>query len=198
MDLVYTFFITFSIIFLSELGDKTQLLVLSFSNKSKVSNVLLGIIIGTFFSHGLAILFGSQIGNLDNEFFNFYLKIFTYSSFLLFGIIGFLPKQEKKESSGKVSSLKINYVFLIAISIFVGEFGDKTFLSSLGMSLQFPNYKISLLLGCIFGMVASNCIAIFFAKFISSKLNHNFIDFLSNLIFIVFGIAGFLGLFFGN
>ena len=201
MDFVYTFFITFSIIFLSELGDKTQLLVLSFSNKSKVSNVLLGIVIGTFFSHGLAILFGSQIGNLDNEFFNFYLKIFTYSSFLLFGIIGFLPKQEKKENSGKVSflqklsSLKVNYVFLIAISIFVGEFGDKTFLSSLGMSLQFPSYKISLLLGCIFGMLASNCIAIFFAKFISSKLNHGFIEFLSNLIFVVFGIVGFLGLF---
>ncbi len=204
MDFVYAFFITFSIIFLSELGDKTQLLVLSFSNKNRVSNVILGIVIGTFFSHGLAILFGSKIGNLNNEFFNFYLKIFTYSSFLLFGIIGFLPKQNKKENSTKISflqklsNLKVNYIFLIAISIFVGEFGDKTFLSSLGMSLQFPNHKISLLLGCIFGMVASNCIAIFFAKFISSKLNHNFIDFLSNLIFIVFGIAGFLGLFFGN
>ena len=204
MDLVYTFFITFSIIFLSELGDKTQLLVLSFSNKNRVSNVILGIVIGTFFSHGLAILFGSKIGNLNNEFFNFYLKIFTYSSFLLFGIIGFLPKQNKKENSTKISflqklsNLKVNYIFLIAISIFVGEFGDKTFLSSLGMSLQFPNHKISLLLGCILGMVASNCIAIFFAKFISSKLNHNFIDFLSNLIFIVFGIAGFLGLFFSK
>lgn len=204
MDFVYAFFITFSIIFLSELGDKTQLLVLSFSNKNRVSNVILGIVIGTFFSHGLAILFGSKIGNLNNEFFNFYLKIFTYSSFLLFGIIGFLPKQNKKENSTKISflqklsNLKVNYIFLIAISIFVGEFGDKTFLSSLGMSLQFPNHKISLLLGCIFGMVASNCIAIFFAKFISSKLNHNFIDFLSNLIFIVFGIAGFLGLFFSK
>lgn len=204
MDFVYTFFITFSIIFLSELGDKTQLLVLSFSNKSKVSNVLLGVVIGTFFSHGLAILFGSQIASFDNDFFNFYLKIITYSSFLLFGFIGFLPKHSESENSGKVSflqrlsSLKVNYVFLIAISIFVGEIGDKTFLSSLGMALQFPDYKLSLILGCIFGMVASNCIAIFFAKFISSKLNHDFIEFLSNFIFIVFGIVGFLGLFFGN
>ena len=103
MDFVYTFFITFSIIFLSELGDKTQLLVLSFSNKSKVSNVLLGVVIGTFFSHGLAILFGSQIASFDNDFFNFYLKIITYSSFLLFGFIGFLPKHSESENSGKVS-----------------------------------------------------------------------------------------------
>lgn len=200
MDLFYTFFITFSIIFFSELGDKTQLLVLSFSNKSKISNILLGISLGTFFSHGLAILFGSHLASFDNVFFNFYLKIFTYSSFLLFGIIGFLPKKKnssKTEKSSflyKICNLKINYVFLIAISIFVGELGDKTFLASLGVSMQYPNYKFSLILGCIAGMLCSNSIAIFFAKFISEKFNQHFIEFLSNIIFIIFGIVGFLSL----
>ena len=200
MDFVYTFFIAFFMIFFSELGDKTQLLVLSFSNKSKVSNILLGIGIGTFFSHGLAILFGSHIGNFDNVFFNFYLKIFTYSTFLLLGILGFMPKKSSDESAGKVSfmqkicNLKINYVFLTAISIFIGEIGDKTFLASLGISLQYPSYKVSLILGCILGMILSNCIAIFFAKFLSNKFNQGFIEFLSNIIFIVFGLLGFVSL----
>lgn len=200
MDFVYTFFIAFFMIFFSELGDKTQLLVLSFSNKSKVSNILVGIGIGTFFSHGLAILFGSHIGNFDNAFLNFYLKIFTYSTFLIFGIVGFFPKRYNDENNSKLSflqklcNLKINYIFLVAISIFVGELGDKTFLASLGISLQYPNYKISLILGCILGMILSNCIAICFAKFISSKFNQHFVEFLSNVIFIVFGLLGFVNL----
>ena len=102
MDFIYSFFIAFSFIFFSELGDKTQLLVLSFSSKSKTSNILLGIAIGTFFSHGLAILFGSKIGNLENQNLHFILKLATYIAFLLFGIIGFLPKKNeafKKESN---------------------------------------------------------------------------------------------------
>ena len=61
MEFFYPFFISFCIIFFSELGDKTQLLVLSFSAKSKVINILLGVAIGTLFSHGIAIIFGSKL-----------------------------------------------------------------------------------------------------------------------------------------
>ena len=107
MEFIYSFFIAFSFIFFSELGDKTQLLVLSFSSKSKTSNILLGIAIGTFFSHGLAILFGSRIGNLENQNLHFILKLATYITFLLFGIIGFLPK---KKDSSKEESNKSNYL----------------------------------------------------------------------------------------
>ena len=105
MDWVYSFLITFTLVFLSELGDKTQLLVLSFSSKNKAANILLGVAIGTFFSHGLAILFGSNVAYFSSNSFQFYLKIFTYVSFLLFGFYGFLPKSSNCDSSSKKSSL---------------------------------------------------------------------------------------------
>jgi len=84
MSFLYPFFIAFFLIFLSELGDKTQLLVLSFSSKLKSYTILFGVAIGTFFSHGIAILFGSAIGNLENPLFHNILMFFTYLSFLFF------------------------------------------------------------------------------------------------------------------
>ena len=208
MDAFYPFFISFFLIFLSELGDKTQLLVLSFSNKLKAFNILLGVAIGTFFSHGLAILFGSKLASLDFSF-SYYLSIATYLLFLLFGIFGIIKSLKRhdvddasvnKHSSflNRISNFRINYVFIIILSIFIGEIGDKTFLASLGLGLEYPNYKLSLILGSIFGMIASNSIAIFLGKFLFSKFNKNAIEFVSNLMFIVFGIFGFLNFFFNS
>ncbi len=202
MEFIYPFFISFILIFFAELGDKTQVLVLSFSTKDRAKNILLGVAIGTFFSHGLAILFGSNLASFQNESFKFYSQIFTYSTFLLFGIIGFLPKKELNDNNSKssilqkITSSKLNYMLIIAISIIIGELGDKTFLASLGLGLQYPNYKLSLITGSIFGMVASNSIAIFFGKILGNKLNPKFIEFLSNILFIIFGILGFANLFF--
>ncbi len=206
MNWFYTFIIAFSIVFFSELGDKTQLLVLSFSTKDRARNILFGVALGTFLSHGLAILFGSQIGSLQNPVVKYYLQLFTYSSFLLFGLLGFIPKKEKAsvscQSSSKKSSFlekifhfKINYVLLVALAIIVGELGDKTFLASLGLGVQYPNYKLSLILGSISGMVLSNSFALFFGKLVGNKLKPQFIEFLSNLIFIIFGIIGFVTIF---
>ena len=90
MSISYCILISFLLVFLSELGDKTQLLVLSFSSKVKSVWILLGVCLGSFFSHGIAILFGSNIATFSNGIFDFYLKIFTYISFLLFGILGFI------------------------------------------------------------------------------------------------------------
>ena len=201
MDFLYPFFISFFLIFISELGDKTQLLVLSFSTKNKAKNILLGVAIGTFFSHGLAILFGSHLGSFENNTIQFYLSIFTYLSFLVFGIIGFIPKAGKESTSSKfsflqkISNIKINSTILVAINIVIGEFGDKTFLASLGLGLQYPKYKLFLIMGSIMGMVASNSIALFLGKFLKNKFNSYIVEILSNILFILFGLIGLVSVF---
>ena len=206
MLFIYPFLVSFILIFLSELGDKTQILVLSFSTKNKATNILLGVALGTLFSHGLAITFGSHLGIVGNDTFIFYLKILTYCTFLCFGIFGFIkPKTDisvskSTESDSKshiikfLSSLTRNCVFIVASSIAIGELGDKTFLSSIGLGVQYPLFKIPLICGSIAGMVASNSIAIFFGKWLSSKVSANVIETMSNLIFILFGTLGIVGL----
>lgn len=196
MELIYTFFISFIIVFFSELGDKTQLLVLSFSTKNKTKNILIGVALGSFFSHGLSILFGSKLASSFNEDFLFYLKLITYISFILFGIIGFLPKKEKlnynKNSKPsflqKITNMNLNCIFIVAFCIIIGELGDKTFLASLGLGLEYPNYKITLISGSISGMIASNAIAIYFGKLLNKYINQKYIEILANLIFILFGL----------
>lgn len=201
MDLLYPFFIAFFLVFISELGDKTQLLVLSFSNKTKPIMILLGVAIGSFFSHGIAILFGSSLSLLGNESFRNILEIITYITFLLFGILSFIPKKEEKENIKKESMLKklssfgLGYVFIIAISIVIGELGDKTFLASLGLGINYPNYKISLIFGSILGMVVSDSIAIAFGKVLNKYISETIMQKLSGILFLIFGIIGFINFF---
>lgn len=200
MDILYTFFIAFALIFLAELGDKTQLLILSISSKNKVHNILLGIAIGSLLSHGIAITFGSSLGSLENEPLLFMLKSITYLTFLLLGIIGFLPNnktstERENKLLKKISKSSLNNIFIIALCIIIGEIGDKTFLASIGLGVEYPNYKISLITGAVLGMVLSNSIAIIFGKFLEKHFSEKIIETLSNIIFIVFGIIGIIMLF---
>ena len=202
MNHFYPLLLSFSIIFFAELGDKTQIMVLSFSTKSKIKNIILGIALGTFLSHGFAILLGSRLASISNESFSYFLNLLTYLSFVLFGVIGFISMKKNSNFEtdnsnktgiiSKLSKLKINYIFIIAFCIFIGELGDKTFLSSIGLGIQYPEYKLSLIVGSILGMVCSNILAIVFGKLLSMKFNQNIIEVISNSLFILFGIIGLL------
>lgn len=206
MQYIYPFIVSFIFIFLSELGDKTQVLVLSFSTKNKSTNILLGVALGSLLSHGLAITFGSKIGTIDNDNFIFYLKFLTYCTFLIFGIIGFITNKKSAPIEKNIgtdskshiikflSNLTQNCILLVACAIAIGELGDKTFLASIGLGIEHSNFKIPLILGSICGMVASDSIAIFFGKWLGTKFSTRTIDFLSNTIFVLFGIIGIIGL----
>lgn len=202
MTFIYPLIISFLLVFVSELGDKTQLLVLSFSSKLKTSTILIGVALGSLFSHGIAILFGSSIGLIGNNTVHFILEIITYLSFIVFGIISFLPQRDKKDTLKKDSLLMklskygIGYIFIITISIAIGELGDKTFLASLGLGISYPHFKLFLVIGAILGMVVSDLLAIFFGKFLSSKISDSIMQKLSGILFIVFGLIGFINFIF--
>lgn len=202
MQIIYPIIISFLLVFISELGDKTQLLVLSFSSKVKSLNILIGVAIGSFFSHGIAILFGSSIGILENNTFHYILEIVTYSSFILFGIISFIPSKKSSNNNAsenklikKLINLGIGYVFIIAFSIAIGELGDKTFLASIGLGISYPYSKFFLILGSILGMIAADSIAIVFGKFLKNKISEETMQKLSGFLFIFFGIINFIKLF---
>ena len=195
MDFIYPFFIAFILVFISELGDKTQLIALSFSSKLKFYVIILGVALGSFFSHGIAILFGSFLGNIDNPIFQNALKIITYISFIIFGIITIKQRNSNDITSSNTNSRmrkNISYILFIASSIAIGELGDKTFLASIGLGIQYPYFKTMLICGAILGMIVSDSIAIIFGKLLSKKISDNIISLFSGLLFLIFGVAGFI------
>lgn len=200
MEFVYPFIIAFLLIFISELGDKTQLLVLSFSTKLKAKNILLGVALGSLLSHGIAIMFGSFLGNIENMTFQYLLKIVTYLSFIVFCIITLIKSSNAEETSNEKNknNLKSNlsYIFFIAFTIAVGELGDKTFLASIGLGIEYSIYKASLICGAIAGMVMSDLIAIIFGKALANKIPESIMQKLSGILFLIFGFIGLLNFLF--
>ena len=200
MEQLYPLFLSFIMVFIAELGDKTQLLVFSFSGSVRPRNILLGIAIGSFFSHGIAIIFGSHVGVLENQALLNAIKFFTYLSFILIGVLSLLPKKEKLSSDSegkasileKISNLKLNYTLIIALTILVGEFGDKTFLASLGFGIEYPDYKIMLVIGSILGMVISDSLAIIFGKFLNKYISEEKMKKFSGVLFLIFGLVGLI------
>lgn len=192
MELIYPFLVAFILVLVSELGDKTQLLVLSFSTKIKTRTIILGVALGSFFSHGLAILFGGFLGNIGNETFHRILNIITYSSFILFGLLSFIPQKQENEEKHKLFNFGCSYILIIALSIAIGELGDKTFLASIGLGIQYSNYKISLIVGAILGMIMSDSVAIICGKFLKKKIPEKVIKKISGILFLIFGIIGLL------
>ncbi len=172
---------------------------MSFSSKIKSYCILIGVALGSFFSHGIAILFGSTISTISNPFFHTLLEFVTYLSFIFFGIVTMLQKNEEKASSSSkssflhtISKLPIGYVLMIAFSIAIGELGDKTFLASLGLGIHYSNFKLLLILGAILGMVASDSIAIVFGKWLNHKISDKTMNVLSGVLFLVFGMVGLI------
>lgn len=196
MENIYPMIIAFLFIFVSELGDKTQILVMTFGAKQKITTILLGVAIGSFFSHGIAILFGSYIGSINNPEVKIILDIITNIIFIIFGLIFLFGKDDEENNTQNKNNLQniakksISYILIIAISIAVGELGDKTFLASIGLGIKYSGYKIALVIGAILGMVVSDLIAIILGKMLSKKVPEELMKKISGVLFIIFGVLG--------
>ncbi len=197
MSFFYTLFISFLLVFFSELGDKTWLIVLSFSTKLKTSVVLLGVAIGSLFSHGIAIALGSFLGNINDSFLHIIFKCISYFSFIVLGILSFSHSKKSISSNNFIYTLpnfKTSHVIIVALIIAIGELGDKTFLSSIGLAINYPYYMFSLILGAVLGMIFSDLVVILLGKLLTKKIPEKIITNFSGILFITFGIIGFISL----
>ncbi len=170
------------LVFLAEMGDKTQLLALVLVVRFKKPwTILLGIFIATLLNHALSAVAGAWVSaNLNPEYVRWGLVI----SFLAFALWILVP--DKEEELKSKSSLGAFMTTLIAF--FLAEMGDKTQLATIALGARYATEVVLVTLGTTLGMLASNSLAIFLGQALLAKIPMQWIRIFASGVFLVFGI----------
>ena len=175
-------------VFMAEMGDKTQILAMTFATKYSVKEVLLGVFIGSLFNHGLAIFLGFYLSKSISL---TLLQLIAACCFIIFGLLGLRTEEDHEEEN--VSGMKYGPITTVAIAFFIGELGDKTQLTSMTLATQ-GNYPVFILLGAILGMVLISSLAICVSCRVCKMISPEILKLISSYIFIIIGMNKLWGL----
>lgn len=170
----------FFLIFVAEMGDKTQIIAITFATQYKVREVLLGVLFGVFLNHGMAIILGKYLSKLiplD------LVQIMAGALFVIFGILALRSEEDEENHFDKKS---FGPIMTVAVAFFVGELGDKTQLTAMTLAAE-GNYPIFILFGTTLGMIVTSGLGIFVGSKIGEKIPDILIKIISSLVFLTFG-----------
>ncbi len=168
---------------LAEMGDKTQLLAMSFAARFNPYKVLLALFIATVANHALAVVAGELLTTVIP------LDIISFAaslSFIGFGIWTIRGDQLHGEDK-KLS--RFGPVTTVSIAFFIAEFGDKTQLATISLAAQYQN-PLSVLSGTTLGMIIADGIGIIIGVVLCKKIPQRKIKWFSAIVFVVFGLIG--------
>ncbi len=174
------FWLSLGIVFLAELGDKTQLVALCLASRYKAKVVLAGIFVATLVVHVVSVLLGGGLGKvIPGEWINLCAGL-AFIGFGLWTLRGdSLDDEECNRLQGRSPFM------LVATTFFIAELGDKTMLSTVALA---TNYSlIPVWLGSSLGMVVSDGLAIIVGQILGAKLPERAVKIGAAVIFFGFG-----------
>lgn len=169
----------FFLIFAAEMGDKTQIIAMTFATQYKVKDVILGITWGVFLNHGIAIVLGRFISKIVPM---NYIQIVAGIMFVVFGIMALKSDEEENIESNKAFSP----IMTVGLAFFIGELGDKTQLTAMTLSSE-GLYPFFILIGTTLGMIATSSVGIFIGAKLGNKIPETIIKIVSSFVFVLFG-----------
>lgn len=178
-----SFALSSAAIFLAEVGDKSQLLAMTFATRYRAWQVLLGITIATTAVHAASVGLGIGLGSL----------VSTESLALLAGIafLGFaawtvrgdrLTEAERNTAGNRTGSA----VLVVTIAFVAAELGDKTMLATVTLATQHD--WLGTWLGSTVGMVVADALAICVGLLLGKFLPERMIRYSAAALFTVFGL----------
>lgn len=119
--------VAFGVVFLAELGDKTQLVALSLATRFRTATVLLGIAIAYAITNGISVVIGGLLG-----------AALPTTAIALGGGVAFLGfawwtwrgSDDDDDADNMVASGSRSVLMSIVMAMVVAELGDKTMLAA--------------------------------------------------------------------
>ncbi len=168
---------------LAEMGDKTQLLAMSFATRFNPYKVLLAVFIATIANHALAVVAGQFLTTIVPIDIISLAASLSFIGFGLWTIRGDQLKDEAKKAS------RFGAVATVAIAFFIAEFGDKTQLATVSLAAEYQN-PISVLMGTTIGMLVADGVGIVVGVVLCRRIPQRKIKWFSAIIFVLFGLIG--------
>ena len=160
------FLISFAVIFVAELGDKSQLMALTFATRFRPVPVLIGITIATGVVHAVSVLIGAALGAAIPT---RPIQLIAAISFVAFGLWT-LRGDDLTDADRKRAAQPARHTVLTVGSVFfLAELGDKTMLAT--VTLATDHGLFGTWLGSTVGMVAADALAILAGHKLGSKLS---------------------------
>ena len=176
------FWLSFGIVLLAELGDKSQLMALAFAARYPAWIVLIAVTIATLIVHAMSVLLGAAFAlALPTNVINIVagLAFFAFAAWTLRG-----DRLGEKEESRAARSTRWA-MLSIGTAFFLAELGDKTMLATITLATN--HEPMGVWLGSTAGMVAADAIAIGVGALLGARLPERAIKLFAAGAFLIFG-----------
>jgi len=181
---VDAFFISFGIIFAAELGDKSQLMAMTFAARYKAVTILIAISAATAVVHLVSVLIGAAAGiALPTK----VLSIVAGIAFLGFAAWTLRGDELGDDDEARADRSSRSVFWTVGIAFFLAELGDKTMLATITLATN--HGLVGTWLGSTLGMVAADALAIVVGQQLGARLPERTIKIGAAVLFAVFGIA---------
>ena len=179
---MHALLLSFGVIFVAELGDKSQLMALAFAARYRALPVLLGITVATALVHAFSVLVGVVVGaSIPTR------AISIVAGLAFFGFAAWTLRGDTLDEQDVARSERTERSAIIAASaaFFLSELGDKTMFATI--TLATSEGAFGTWLGSTLGMVAADALAILAGKHLASRLSDRTVKIGAAVAFVVFG-----------
>jgi len=173
---------SFFLVFISEMGDKTQLLALVLAARfRKPWPIMAGVLVATLVNHALASYLGSYITNYFSE---NVLRWLLAATFVGFGLWILVPDKDEEFKD------KHHWgpFLTTTVAFFMAEMGDKTQLATVALGARYAA-PLWVTAGTTIGMIAADGLAVFLGHKFTDRIPMTWIHRFASALFIIFGIA---------
>jgi putative Ca2+/H+ antiporter (TMEM165/GDT1 family) len=193
-DFIGALAVAFGVVFVAELGDKTQLLALNFGARYSLRTVAIGLTIGYGVANAVAAVVGGFLGAAlpDRP-----MQVLGGLVFLGFAVAA-LRRVDPADADGSgattpVAGTALAVVASIATSIAVAEMGDKTQIATATLASQ--SAPLGVWIGATLGAASSGMVGAVAGSLIGDRIPVRTLQLLSAALFAAFGLAMLAGWF---